>query len=301
MLPPLTDAQRARLDSARGLAARFAERAEQHDREGSFPFENFDDLRRRRLPGPGAAARPRRRAACRSTSSACCRKRSARGCGATALGTNMHWYNLGGGLHLFTEPFRRRVADAVVRDGAIVASSISEPGAEPRRAAGDGAQGRRRLSRHAAANTSARWRRSCASSSSTPGSRDSIGPACPARSRWRPSAAATGMADHRDLGRHGHARQRQPRHRVPRRLHSRRVPDRRRGRRHRGRPRLPAVVRARHRRRSTPASPAPRSTSPSTIAKRRTLHPLPASIAHLPGHPVHRRRDADPARARRGR
>ena len=41
----------------------------------------------------------------------------------------MHWYNLGGGLHLFTEAFRRRVADAVVREGAVVASSLSEPGA----------------------------------------------------------------------------------------------------------------------------------------------------------------------------
>src|SRR5690606_28479914 len=53
----------------------------------------------------------------------------ARGCGATALVTNMHWYNLGGGLALFTESLRRRVCDAVVRDGAIIASSLSEAGA----------------------------------------------------------------------------------------------------------------------------------------------------------------------------
>ncbi|MBE0611242.1 MAG: acyl-CoA dehydrogenase family protein, partial [Dehalococcoidia bacterium] len=30
---------------ARDLAPAFASRAEQHDREGSFPFENFADLR----------------------------------------------------------------------------------------------------------------------------------------------------------------------------------------------------------------------------------------------------------------
>ncbi len=34
------------IDRARQLAAGFAERAAQHDREGSFPFENFEELRR---------------------------------------------------------------------------------------------------------------------------------------------------------------------------------------------------------------------------------------------------------------
>ena len=128
MHPPLTDAQRALLDTAQRLAARFAERAEQHDRDASFPFENFDDLRREgflALPLP-----PELGGRGLSIYDFCLLQETvAHGDGATALGTNMHWYNLGGGLHLFTDTFRRRVAEAVVRDGAIVASSLSEPAA----------------------------------------------------------------------------------------------------------------------------------------------------------------------------
>ena len=128
MQPLLSEVQRARLETARELAQRFAGRAERHDREGSFPFENFDDLR---AAGFLALALPPELGGAGMTIHDFCLLQEAlgQGCGATALGTNMHWYNLGGGLHLLTEPFRRRLADAVVRDGAIVASSISEPGA----------------------------------------------------------------------------------------------------------------------------------------------------------------------------
>lgn len=128
MQPLLTDAQRQLVTTAQRLAATFGERAERHDREGSFPFENFDDLHRagfltlflpQELGGAGL-----------SIYEFCLLQETlAHGCGPTALGTNMHWYNLGGGLPLFTESFKRRVAGAIAREGAIVASSISEPGA----------------------------------------------------------------------------------------------------------------------------------------------------------------------------
>lgn len=128
MQPLLTDAQCELVASARELAARFAERAEQHDREASFPFENFADLHRAGFLGLALPTDLGGRGL--AIDDFCLLQETlARGCGATALGTNMHWYNLGGGLHLLTDSFRRRVADAVVREGALVASSISEPGA----------------------------------------------------------------------------------------------------------------------------------------------------------------------------
>lgn len=128
MPPLLTDAQRQLLATAQRLAAGFAARAERHDRDASFPFENFAELRRE---GFLALALPTELGGRGLSIVDFCllQEALARGDGATALGTNMHWYNLGGGLHLFTDSFRRRVADAVVREGAIVASSLSEPGA----------------------------------------------------------------------------------------------------------------------------------------------------------------------------
>lgn len=127
-MQPDGDAQRDRLATARSLAARFAERAEQHDRAASFPFENFADLR---AAGFLSLPLPRELGGQDLTLAEFCRLQETlgHGCGATALGTNMHWYNLGGGLDQFTATFRRRVAAAVVDDGAIVASSLSEPAA----------------------------------------------------------------------------------------------------------------------------------------------------------------------------
>ncbi|MEO8605613.1 MAG: acyl-CoA dehydrogenase family protein [bacterium] len=128
MQPLLTADQQTLLGEANRLATRFAERAEQHDRDGSFPFENFAELR---TAGFLTLWLPRQLGGGGRTIYDFCLVQEAlgRGCGATALGTNMHAYNLGGGLHLFTGTFRRRVADAVVRDGALIASSLSEPGA----------------------------------------------------------------------------------------------------------------------------------------------------------------------------
>lgn len=128
MQPLLTDAQRQRLATATALAERFAARAAAHDRDGSFPFENFADLR---AAGFLALALPHEAGGGGLTLYDFCLLQEAlgRGCGATALGTNMHWYNLGGGWPTFTDAFRRRLAAAVLDEGAVVASSLSEPSA----------------------------------------------------------------------------------------------------------------------------------------------------------------------------
>lgn len=127
MQPLLSDAQRALLAEAERLAAGFAARAEQHDRDGSFPHENFAELHR---AGFLTLALPPQLGGGGLTLYDFCLVQEAlgRGCGATALGYNMHAYNLGGGLHLFTPALRARVA-AAVGEGALVASSLSEPAA----------------------------------------------------------------------------------------------------------------------------------------------------------------------------
>jgi len=128
MQPLLTPAQLELVACAQRLAARCAQRATAHDRDASFPFEDFADLHREgylALPIPvelgGGGI---------SLYDFCLvQEQLAAGSGATALGANMHLYNLGGGWRLFRESFRQRVIEHVLRDGAVIASSISEPSA----------------------------------------------------------------------------------------------------------------------------------------------------------------------------
>jgi len=128
MQPLLTERQRDLVVRAEQLATTFAARAERHDRDGSFPFENFADLRD---AGFLALAVPGELGGGGASIYDFCLVQEAigRGCGATALGTNMHGYNIGGGLGLFTDALRQRVAHAVLREGAVVASSLAEAGA----------------------------------------------------------------------------------------------------------------------------------------------------------------------------
>ena len=79
---------------ARGLASRFSERAAQHDREASFPFENFEDLREagflrltvpKRFGGEEVALSTFLRT----------QEELARGDGSTALALNMHQIRFG--------------------------------------------------------------------------------------------------------------------------------------------------------------------------------------------------------------
>ena len=124
----LTPELQARLAEACDLARRFGERATQHDREASFPFENFAELQRAGFLGLTIPAADGGRGI--SLYDFCLLQETlAHGCGATALALNMHLYNCGGALRQFTEPFRRRVVRAVLDDGAVIGSRLSEPSA----------------------------------------------------------------------------------------------------------------------------------------------------------------------------
>src|SRR5918999_5198539 len=85
----LTPRQRDIVELAGGLAAEFAERAGEHDRDASFPFENYERMREtgylgltvpEELGGMGAGLYELLLA----------QERLATGCSSTALAVNMH-------------------------------------------------------------------------------------------------------------------------------------------------------------------------------------------------------------------
>lgn len=90
---------------SRELAARFNERAARHDREGSFPFENFDELRD---AGFLKLTVPVERGGFGASLSLFLRTQEelARGDGSTALALNMHQVRLGGECESPTYPAR---------------------------------------------------------------------------------------------------------------------------------------------------------------------------------------------------
>ena len=134
---PLTASQQALVDLAESLGPAFAARAERHDREASFPFENYADLRRVGLLGlcvpeayGGRGADLRTYAIVSAT--------IGKYCGATALTFNMHACStLWPGLlanDLEMTPAQRQEHEAhrrlhfrrVVEDGAVYAQPFSE-------------------------------------------------------------------------------------------------------------------------------------------------------------------------------
>src|SRR5688500_4241565 len=134
---PKTDRQRQFLSLADQLAERFAQRAEAHDRDGSFPHENFADLHRAgylaltiptEFGGQGATI----------LEAVLAQARLARGDGATALGSAMHLSILGrlgravlagdaSDMAGWDRERYARVARAVIDDGALINSAASEP------------------------------------------------------------------------------------------------------------------------------------------------------------------------------
>jgi alkylation response protein AidB-like acyl-CoA dehydrogenase len=133
----LSDKQRRLIALAESLGPAFAKRAARHDREASFPFENYEDLRKAGLLGlcvpeafGGQGADLQTYALVSAT--------LGRFCGATALTFNMHacstlWPGvLADDLEMTTEQkqeherYRAVHFDRVVKEGAIYAQPFSE-------------------------------------------------------------------------------------------------------------------------------------------------------------------------------
>jgi alkylation response protein AidB-like acyl-CoA dehydrogenase len=126
----LTPRQRELVELAGRLADRFAERAAEHDRDASFPHENYDDMRAagylgisvpEELGGRGATL----------TDLILTQERLAMGDGATALAVNMHVSPIGQLASLWRSSGDEGLAEVLRRaaDGRLVYASMSaEPG-----------------------------------------------------------------------------------------------------------------------------------------------------------------------------
>ena len=110
------------------LAEQFAGRGAEHDRQNTFPFENFREMHETgylSLTVPeeygGRGANP--------FELALAQERLARGCGATALAATMHLVYLGrlGESRSWPEELYAGVCRDVVANGALINSAASEP------------------------------------------------------------------------------------------------------------------------------------------------------------------------------
>ncbi|MCR2805148.1 acyl-CoA dehydrogenase family protein [Paenibacillus soyae] len=121
------DTERERVKIAEELAARFAQRAERHDREGSFPFENFADLKEAgclKLTVPAEFGGE----AISLYELVQFQERLAYGDGATALAVGWH---LGQVFHFgatgkWQRPLFAELCESVVRDGTMINTFASE-------------------------------------------------------------------------------------------------------------------------------------------------------------------------------
>lgn len=116
------------LASAAELASVFAIRAPQHDREGSFPHENFADIRRARLPAFNV---PLSHGGMGATLLETCvlLETLAQGDASTALGFSMHAQTIGDASETRNLPpeLFDYICTRAVDDGALINTLASEP------------------------------------------------------------------------------------------------------------------------------------------------------------------------------
>ena len=124
--PPVTNDW---IGLARGLAPAFRARAARHDREGSFPFENFQELRDAgffRLTVPRAFGGEE----ASLTTFLRVQEEIAAGDGSTALALMMHLKTFGQEreAHSYPEPWFAEICRGAVEDGWLVNTAATEEG-----------------------------------------------------------------------------------------------------------------------------------------------------------------------------
>ena len=147
----LTDRQQHWIESAKRLASRFAERAAAHDRENTFPFENFRELHEAGLVAMTAPEEYGGGGA-HVYDVVLMQEELAKGDASTALGLTMHLTLVGrlSETRIWPEATFERLARDIVARGALINAAHSEPEL--------GSPSRGGMPRTTAARTEGGWR-----------------------------------------------------------------------------------------------------------------------------------------------
>jgi alkylation response protein AidB-like acyl-CoA dehydrogenase len=127
MFLDLTPEQERIVGLARELAGEFAQRAEQHDREGSFPFENIARLKE---TGYTTITTPKEHGGWGATplTFVLAQEQLARGCAATAFAINMHCNTVGFYTPFMTSAQKELYLGNVGRKGMLMNGFYTEGG-----------------------------------------------------------------------------------------------------------------------------------------------------------------------------
>jgi alkylation response protein AidB-like acyl-CoA dehydrogenase len=129
---PISEREARLLDRARSLAAQFRERADEHDRENTFPYENYEAMKASGYATMTLA--PKYGGEGVNLLELCaCQEQLAQGCGGTTIGVNMHIFGLGSLQHDLQQapqpdPMREMFLTMAGAQKLIMAGSFSETG-----------------------------------------------------------------------------------------------------------------------------------------------------------------------------
>src|SRR5258708_31042791 len=123
----MSDKRNALMALAAELAADFATRAGEHDRDNSFPVENVAKMK---ATGYTALVIPEKHGGLGGDLEdfALCQEQLAQGCAATTIAINMHLFGIGSMVERATgRPQETLFFDAIARGKQILGGGISEP------------------------------------------------------------------------------------------------------------------------------------------------------------------------------